>query len=64
MNGDFLKAYLKDAFAKSLKDGGSQAGVTFMEELAEALTTDQLGKLIKILNRVYEKKKNVVEQRR
>jgi hypothetical protein len=56
MTSDFVKTFIHEAIAKSLKQGG----VTFVEEMAEAMSQDQLEKFIDILKRVSERRKNVI----
>ena len=57
MQGEFIKSFVHEALSKSMKKGG----VTFIEEMAEGLSVEQLEKFIDILNRVLNKKRNVVD---
>lgn len=59
MNEDMIGMYLKHLITKSLASGGT----TMLSELAESLSTESLGKLIDILKKVYDKKRNVVNSR-
>jgi hypothetical protein len=56
MQNTFIKSWIHEAFAKSAKQGG----IAFIEEIAEGLTVEQLEKLIGILNRVLDKRKNTI----
>jgi hypothetical protein len=56
MNNDFIKAFVKQALVKGVADGAT----SFIEELAEALTIEQLQKLIKMMNKILDKKKNTI----
>lgn len=58
---DFLKQAIKEAIQKSLREAGKQGGVTLLEEIAESFTVVQLDIFINILQRVRNKKKNVVD---
>ncbi len=56
MNNDMFVFVFKQALLRSLQSGG----VTMIEELADSLPTDALGKFIAILQKVYKKKRNVI----
>jgi hypothetical protein len=57
MNNDMFSMYLKNVVSKALSSGGT----TMLEELAESLSDDSLGKLIDILSKIRDKRKNTVE---
>ena len=56
MNQDMIGLFLKQAVAKALASGGT----AFLEELADSLPTESLGKFIEILKKVYIKKKSTI----
>jgi predicted transcriptional regulator len=57
MTNEFLKMFLKNAVDKSIKEGGS----TLIQELAEALSAEQIEKLVGLLNEVKKKKSTIIE---
>lgn len=56
MNAIFFKQMFRDAIEKGFKQGGE----TFFEELCDTLTESQLSKLIALLSKVLEKKRNTI----
>jgi hypothetical protein len=57
MNTDFVMMYLKNSLQKAFKSGG----ISFIEDLAEGLSVEQLSKFMEILKRVHDRKKNVID---
>ena len=60
MNQDMFAMYMKNVLTKALSSGGT----TMLEELAESLPDDSLGKLIDILSKIRDKRKNTVNSGR
>ena len=60
MNQDMFAMYMKNVLTKALSSGGT----TMLEELAESLSDDSLGKLIDILSKIRDKRKNTVNSGR
>jgi hypothetical protein len=50
---DFIKQYIKHALGKSLRDGST----TFIEEMLESLTNEQLETGIRLLQKILLKRK-------
>jgi len=56
MNADMFFAFAKDAIGRSVKTGATQ----MLEEAAEALSADDLAKLIVVLQKVEKRKRGTV----
>jgi hypothetical protein len=57
MNAEMFMPFLKQAVSNAVKTGASQ----MLEEAAEALTADDLAKLIRVLQKVESKKRGTID---